>query len=79
MGGDYAGVLLINDSAKPKTIDMQFDQGPHQGETSFGIYELSGDEWKLCVGITGRSRPERFASTPGTGHALEILRRDMGN
>jgi uncharacterized protein (TIGR03067 family) len=79
MGGDYAGDLLINEASEPKTIDMRFDQGPHRGETSFGIYELSVDQWKLCLGITGKPRPVQFVSAPGTGHALEILRRDIGN
>ncbi len=75
MGGQFEGAVELNEAATPKTFDLHFDQGPHAGSTALGIYELNGDDWKLCMGLTGKSRPARFVTAKGSGHALETLRR----
>jgi uncharacterized protein (TIGR03067 family) len=75
MGGQFEGTVDLNEGATPKTFDLHFDKGPHTGSTALGIYELNGDDWKLCMGLTGKSRPARFVTAKGTGHALETLRR----
>lgn len=71
MGAEYEGSIEIGE----KTFDLQYDKGPHAGKTSLGIYELKGDEWKMCLGFAGAARPTEFLSRQGTGHALQILRR----
>ena len=76
MGGDFEGVFLIDVEASPHTIDIQFQQGPHAGKTAYGIYELDGDDLAICLGLVGFSRPSQFTTTPGSGHALERLRRE---
>jgi uncharacterized protein (TIGR03067 family) len=76
MGGDYAGSVELDAKKKPKTFDLLFTSGPHQGEKSLGIYELDGDTWKICLALAGiKTRPKAFATTPGSGLALEILKR----
>lgn len=75
MGSVYEGTVEINSRTKPKQFDVIFTAGPEQGNRSPGIYELDGDDWKLCLAVTGNTRPTRFATAPGSGHALEILRR----
>src|SRR5262249_50729389 len=40
-----------------------------------GIYKLDGDTWKLCLAMRGSVRPSKFATTNGSGFALEILTR----
>ncbi|MBZ5606687.1 MAG: TIGR03067 domain-containing protein [Acidobacteriia bacterium] len=75
MGAVYQGTLLLDTSANPWRIDMKFDAGPEKGNTNLGIYELDGDTWKLCLATRGRVRPSRFASTGGSGFALEVLAR----
>jgi uncharacterized protein (TIGR03067 family) len=72
MGAEFEGTVEIGE----KTFDLRFDKGPHAGKASLGIYELSGDQWKMCLGLAGKRRPEQFVSKPGTGHALQILRRE---
>lgn len=75
MGAEYSGTVAIDESASPKTFDLLFETGPEAGNRSLGIYELEGDTWKICLGLTGKPRPAKFVSAPGTGHALEILKR----
>lgn len=74
-GATYEGTFVVDESAQPKAIDMHFTGGPEKGNKSLGIYELTGDRWRVCLGLTGRPRPSGFFTTPGSGHAFEILVR----
>jgi uncharacterized protein (TIGR03067 family) len=75
MGAEYAGTLKLDASASPRRLDMTFDTGHAKGITNPGIYELKGDKLKLCLATSGTVRPIKFASTPGSGIALETLTR----
>jgi uncharacterized protein (TIGR03067 family) len=75
MGAEYGGTIAIDTSKKPKRFDLTFTEGPEQGNRSLGIYELDGDTWRICLGLTGKTRPRKFATAPGSGHALETLAR----
>jgi uncharacterized protein (TIGR03067 family) len=75
MGAEYAGTLQLDATGNPRRLDMKFDAGPEKGNTNPGIYELDGDTWKICLATHGDVRPSRFASTPGSGFALETLTR----
>ena len=72
----YRGHFSIDPSKKPKTIDMKFTEGPEKGNTSYGIYELDGDDFKLCLTISGKNRPTEFAAKPKSGHGFEVLKRE---
>lgn len=71
-----SGTFKVDPSKKPKTIDVTFTDGPEKGKTSLGIYELEGDTYKICVDPEGKSRPTEFAIKPGSGHILEVLKRE---
>lgn len=73
MGVIYKGTIKIDAARKPKTIDMTFTEGPEKGNTARGIYELTGDTWKLCLPLGVQERPREFATRPGSGLALESL------
>jgi uncharacterized protein (TIGR03067 family) len=75
MGAVYEGTLELDASTKPAHIDMKFDKGPEVGNTNLGIYQFKGDSWRLCVATRGTVRPASFASTPGSGIAVERLVR----
>ena len=75
MGAVYEGTVVLNSKARPRTLDMVFTAGPEKGNTNFGIYELSGDIWRICISTRGPARPMTFKTLPGTGQALEVLRR----
>ena len=77
MGATFAGKVSYDASGDRSTIDIAFTEGPHAGQKSLGIYELQGDDWKLCLGFAGSDRPQEFATTPGSGHALELLTREQ--
>ncbi len=75
MGANYEGTIEVDAAHTPKTFDLRFTVGPEKGNTNFGIYELDADTWKICLSINGKDRPAKFATAPGTGHALETLQR----
>jgi uncharacterized protein (TIGR03067 family) len=75
MGAEYEGTLKLDATTTPRRVDMLFDAGPEKGNANLGIYELKGDEWKLCLATRGQMRPSHFVSEPGTGFAVETLVR----
>ncbi len=72
MGAEYAGISTV---AAPN-IDLRFTTGPEKGNTARGIFDLSGDELRICLTLTATERPTEFRTWPGSGLALETLRRD---
>lgn len=75
MGAIHRGELTVDAAQQPRHLDLRFTAGPEAGNTNFGIYEVDGDSWQLCLDTTGRGRPKAFATRPGSGLALEQLRR----
>ena len=72
---NYDGIFSIDTNADPMRIDIEFVEGPEAGNTSYGIFERSGDQLTMCLGLTGAKRPAAFSTKPGSGHALERLKR----
>ncbi len=75
MGAPYRGKVTVDTTKKPKHFDIVFTEGHAKGMTNYGIYELDGGDWKLCLDTTGKGRPKSFATKPGSGFALETLER----
>ena len=75
MGATYEGTVVVHQTTAPKSFELCFEEGPEKGNTNFGIYELDGDTWRICLATRGSERPREFAAPPGTGIALETLRR----
>src|SRR5208282_6306578 len=75
----YRGVLEVDSTVEPKRLKMKFTEGPEKGNTNNGIYELEGDRWRICLAITGGPAPTEFATSPGSGRALETLDRESGS
>lgn len=73
--GRYEGVFTVDAERAPRHIDIEFVEGPDAGTTCYGLYELDGDRLTLCLGLAGAPRPNAFTTAPGSGHALERLRR----
>jgi uncharacterized protein (TIGR03067 family) len=72
----YRGTFAVDPTVTPRTIDVTFTEGPEAGKVSRGIYELDGDTYKVCMGLAGRDRPIEFESKPGSGCALQVLKRE---
>jgi uncharacterized protein (TIGR03067 family) len=72
----YDGIFTIDVERTPARIDIEFVEGPEAGNMSLGVYELDGDRLTLCLSVGERgTRPASFATTKGSGHALERLSR----
>jgi uncharacterized protein (TIGR03067 family) len=65
-GGGRPQSYKLDPSKKPKALDL--DKVP-------AIYELDGDNLKICVGEAGQERPAAFTTKSGTGKMLFVLKR----
>jgi uncharacterized protein (TIGR03067 family) len=70
------GTYKLDPSSKPKTIDLTLTAGPNKGKTLAGIYQLEGDNLKLCIHGAGKERPKEFDSKKGTDGMLLELKRE---
>jgi uncharacterized protein (TIGR03067 family) len=66
-----AGTIKIDATKQPKEMDAVSTEK----EVMLGIYELNGDNYKVCFAPTGKPRPSEFASTPGSGQILQVWER----
>src|SRR5437879_10648614 len=76
MGATYEGKVTVDAEKSPKNFDLKFSKGTEKGNTSYGIYKLDKDTWKICLTITAKNRPKKFATAPGSGLGLETLHRE---
>ena len=65
----------IDPATTPKIMDVTVTAGDEKGTVLEGIYELKGDELKLCVRIIGKDRPAEFKSMGGSQTALAVFKR----
>jgi len=72
----YKGTHKLDPSSKPKTIDITDTEGPFKDKTVLGIYELDGDEFKICYAAPGKDRPKDFSAKEGTGYHCHIWKRE---
>jgi len=72
----FKGTLKVDPSKKPKTIDATDTEGPFKGKTLLGIYELDGDNFKVCFAKPGEDRPKEFSTKSGTGHILYVWKKE---
>jgi uncharacterized protein (TIGR03067 family) len=66
----------LSPAKTPKSIDFTPTAGPDKGKPLPGIYELDGDDLKICFGKVGGPRPSGFTTAAGSGHVLVVLKRD---
>src|SRR5262249_6681620 len=66
------GSFKLEPSKKPKTMDIKLDgaDSPVQG-----IYEITGDTFKICYAAPGQERPKEFSTKAGSGHTLGVWKR----
>jgi uncharacterized protein (TIGR03067 family) len=69
------GILKIDPSKSPKTVNAIVSKGLYQGETMKGIYELSADTLRICFDIEGQSRPSEFKTAANEGRFLVVYKR----
>ena len=66
------GTMTLDPAKKPKAIDMKLEG---MDQVVQGIYELSGDTFKICYGMPGVERPKEFATKAGSGLTLGVWKK----
>jgi uncharacterized protein (TIGR03067 family) len=73
---EYAKLALKLDAGTtPKSVDLTVADGVQKDALMEGVYELKGDELRLCVRVFGKDRPTEFKSPEGSSIALLTLKR----
>ena len=76
VGTSEEGTFTIDPSKKPMQTDSTSGSGPDKGKIWKGIYELDGDIHKVCFAPPGKARPKTFTSKAGSGHILQVWKRE---
>ena len=69
------GTSTIDPTVTPKTIDFKTTKGANAGQTTYGIYELTGKTRRICYAEPGRPRPADFSAPAGSGRILAVFER----
>ncbi len=64
--------VALDPNTSPKGVTFEFAGGNLKGQKRHGIYEVAGNELKLCYGPVERPRPTQFAAPAGSGHFFEV-------
>jgi uncharacterized protein (TIGR03067 family) len=67
--------VALDSTTNPKSISFEFKDGPYKGQKRHGIYELVGNQLKLCYGSTEKPKPAEFKAPPNSGYFLETWAR----
>jgi uncharacterized protein (TIGR03067 family) len=67
---DHKGTITID--PKKMTIDIKPDD---KDKPMKGLYQLKGDELKMCFARPGKDRPKDLTSEEGQDQALVVLKR----
>jgi uncharacterized protein (TIGR03067 family) len=68
--------LTIDPTTTPKIMDITITKGDEKDTKFETIYEVSKDEWKVCVKPTGKERPAKFESKGDSGDVLIVFKRE---
>ena len=62
------GTFKIDPTKRPRRMDATTPAG----EVSLGIYEVEGDDYRVCFAPPGEERPRAFGSEPGSGYIYQV-------
>ena len=62
----------LDPRAKPRAINLT----DKEGRKALGIYSLEGEKLQICWTERGKARPTEFATRPGSGLDLFVLKRE---
>jgi uncharacterized protein (TIGR03067 family) len=64
----------LDASRTPNGVDYMNLDGAHKGKPQQGIFELTGDELRVCMAPPGKTRPAEFSSKAGDGRSYTTWR-----
>jgi uncharacterized protein (TIGR03067 family) len=70
------GTMTLDPAKKPKVVDETITTGPNKGKVFSAIYEIDDEHHKICFAAAGKERPTAFTSLPGSGHLLQVWKRE---
>ncbi len=71
----WKATIKADTGRKPHTLDISYESGPDKGKTIRGVYEVRGDELRICHGDATRERPDEIASKKGSGYNVGVWKR----
>jgi uncharacterized protein (TIGR03067 family) len=74
-GAKHPQPFKLDQSVSPKTIDWLPGEKNRLTKPFIGIYELAGDDLKICWGKQDGPRPKEFTAKAGTERWLWDLKR----
>jgi uncharacterized protein (TIGR03067 family) len=70
------GIVTLDPTRTPKAMNTWDADGPYADQTVPGIYELDGDNLKVCFARPGEPRPSKFSSNKeGGGFLVAVYKR----
>ena len=63
--------IALDETTGPKSITFEFATGELKGQKRHGIYEIAGNQLKLCYGPVDKPKPTEFKAPPKSGFFLE--------
>ena len=63
--------VTLDSTTSPKTIQFEFADGQLKGKKSHGIYEVAGNQLRMCYGSVEKPKPTKFESPAGSGYFVE--------
>jgi uncharacterized protein (TIGR03067 family) len=67
--------LNVDATKTPKAMDATGSGRDDGGRTTLAIYEVVGDELRVCSAEPGKDRPTEFSSTAANGWVLATFKR----
>ena len=67
--------FVLDPTKKPKNIEVTTLTGDEKNKKRLGIYELDGDNLKICIDEKGETRPAEFKTKEGGSQILVTLKR----
>jgi RNA polymerase sigma-70 factor (ECF subfamily) len=67
--------FTLDPTANPKRIDLACKFVPPPNNCILGIYEMVGDDMKICLSAPGQDRPTEFATAPNSMRTLFVVKR----
>jgi uncharacterized protein (TIGR03067 family) len=75
IGTSRKGIIKVDPSKTPKWMDSKATDDAAKGGVSLGIYQIAGDDYRVCFAPPGKDRPKEFSSKPGSGHIVQVWKR----